>query len=280
MKWKQSLKPISLLFIVQLSTVNSAFASLLTFDFEATKRYEQDRTYNYDTGDVIYGETQFTPIVPVNLDLAFEVDFNTPLDDQYPDGYIDERELGGKHYSSFDHHFDASLINSTTAFTEELLDIAPKPNDTFFSEPSSRISYHSSIVTDVSTGEVIQDESYEYFRLNGGLTFQHNSSDDLSYQHRIKVWLVLNKTFSGQSVNQYSGFELQQMLIDNQNFEVTFNGDVTVIDNVENNISKHTLIGYTAKGTHAFDVPEPTTAAIFALAIMGLFSRRATANRL
>lgn len=278
MEWKQSLKPIGFIFVVQLATVNSALASLLTFDFEATKRYEQERTYNYENGDVIYGETQYTPIVAVNLDLAFEVDFSSPLDERYPDGVSDEIDEGGKHYSSFSHHFDASLINSTTPFTEELLDLAPKPNDVYYSESSSRISYHSQIVTDMSSGEILQDESYQYFRVNGGLTFQ-DGSDGLNYQHRVKVWLVLSDLFVDVNVKHYSGFELQQMLIDNQNFEVTFNEDVTVIDNVENDIYKHTLIGFTAKGIHTFEVPEPTSAAIFALAIMGLFSRRAKANR-
>jgi len=146
------------------------------------------------------------------------------------------------------------------------------PAGTSSSNPS--IWFFSTVVTDIATGDIIQEESYEYFKLNHGKGFQ-NDPDDLWYHHSIEVWMILPTFFTMAEANQYSVSEIQTFLSDRQDLNIIYNEQIDIADYSENDSSKNTLIGYTAKGTHVFEVPEPSTLAIFALAMLGFVSRRA-----
>ncbi len=280
MKWKQLLKPFSLAFIIQLITLNSTFASLLTFDLEAINGYEQERTYNFNSSEWSYGDTQYTPIAPVNLNLIYEIDFNSaPTDSAMWDtldhrGHSNEEVYNGKHYSTYSSYFRADLITPETPFTDELKSLMPEEDDSpeFRSSTGPSIHFFSEVVTDIATGDIIQDESKEYFKLTHGEGFKN--FDELAYFHKIKVWMFLPTIFSQNVANQYSISDLKAMLSSREDFDITYNEQIEISDDSNVDYYNQTVIGYTAQGTHTFSVPEPTSLMIFTLAIMGLFSKR------
>lgn len=273
---------MKILFSMFVLFTQAANAGFLTLNFEATDYIE--RISNYDsTNALTHGDIDYTSISPTNFELNYNIDFDvTPSDSRLWElvdhkGWREESDRDGKHYSTFNSTFRADLLTSFTPFTAQLQALMPEmdefPNSQSFSRP--HLWFFSTVVSDLSTGEIILEDSYESFWLSDGFGF--SNSDDIDYDYDLSVWLTLPTIFTSTEANSYDVQEIKDMLTNRQDYRVRFNetqSTTTWEGSGFTSTKSRVDVGYVGNGTHTFDVPEPSSIVIFTLGLMGLVSRR------
>lgn len=271
------MKLIKIFALVFVLFPQGASAALLTLDFESTYYFEQASGYD-DNGVYTPGDYDYTSIFPTKFRLNYDINFElAPFESQFVDsanhkGWKEEWVSDGKRYSRFTSQFRADLLTPTTPFTDQLQSLMPEMDQSPHAQSStvSGLTFFSVVASDLSTGEIIPEDSFEWFWLSNGFGFQ-NGIDDYFYKYELSAWLILPTTFTSKEANSYSVQEIKEMLTYRQDFKLDFNEVLaaTTLAGVE-----LARVGYLGNGTLAFDVPEPSTLAIFVLGIAGLLTRR------
>ena len=268
------IKNATILFI-SFFVLSSANASLLNFNLVATDSYIRTHTWNLDD-DSIKNEVTSEKINPIPFEMSYIVDFTKP-----PENF-DERNYWGRDYKGDEQRIEDPDYDELYWFRNSQFNISnfklESPSSKTFrnlmpeypESPSSwsygvdGLLFSSFRVSNLTTGILNIDRSYDYFQVS----YSYGFSDDNSEFHRysLSTWINFPKTFSGIEPYRYSVDDLIELLKNGTPESVYFNESYT-IDRVIGNELISIESGIFASGTHFFQVPEPKTNYLFFLLI-------------
>lgn len=268
-----------LTFATILTLISISFnsnAAILTFDFNASHYFESDTTFNFGSNEQPEPEIISTLIAPINFNIVLDVDFYSDPEDSFRSSiwnsiddrsYTFEYEDDTRRYSILSTYFSTELVSTQTPFTEELQNLLPQPPEfpSVTSTAFNNLTFTSTVVTDIQTGNIIENESNESFNFGSGDGFR--SDDGIDFNYSLDIFINIPTLFESNNPTYRTVPELIDLL-NNNSGQVRLNETFEATNYPSLTSFTSNTSGYIANGSLLLQVPAPS---IFILFIFSCF---------